>query len=77
MAKKELLVSLNAEEKNCQGSVAAHTNNTRGIPLGTGAFSSQPMNHMAKMVRSGRKTPHKIPIAVCLYRTRISRHAKK
>lgn len=35
-ASNELLDSLKAVEKNCQGKIAAHTNTTLGTPAGTG-----------------------------------------
>lgn len=73
----ELLVSLKEVEKNCQGNVAAQTSNMRGTPSGTFEPNNQPMNHITAMVNAGLNTLHNIPIAVCLYRTRISRHAKK
>jgi hypothetical protein len=76
-ATNELLASLNDDAKNCHGNVAAQTNNTLGTPSGTVELKSQPMNHIVKMVSNGRNTLHNIPIAVCLYRTKISRQAKK
>jgi len=74
---KELLVSLNEVEKNCQGSVAAQTNKIRGTPSGTFDSNNQPMNHITNIVNAGLSTLHKIPMAVCLYLTKISRQAKK
>lgn len=62
----ELLISLNAPEKNCQGSVAAETNRTLGTPLGTGVLKNQPINHITRMVNSGFIILQARPIAVCL-----------
>lgn len=74
---KELLASPNEEEKNCQGNVAAATKTRRGIPSGMLDLNNQPINVITTIVSKGRITLHKIPIVVCLYRTRISRQAKK
>ncbi len=74
---KELLASLNDEAKNCQGNVAAETSNIRGTPCGTLELNNQPKNDITKIVNNGRSNAHTTPIAVCLYRTRISRQARK
>lgn len=77
LATSELLASLNEDEKNCQGNVAAQTNKIRGTPSGTFELNNQPMNHITKIVNNGRSTAHITPIAVCLYLTKMSRQAKK
>jgi len=62
----ELLDSLKDDEKNCQGSVAAETSSIRGTPSGTSELNNQPIKAITKIVRRGRSTAHRIPIAVCL-----------
>jgi hypothetical protein len=66
LATKELLVSLNEDEKNCQGKVAAHTSKILGTPDGTDELNSQPINHITNIVSTGRITLHNTPMAVCL-----------
>jgi hypothetical protein len=77
LATNELLDSVNEDAKNCQGKVAAHTSKIRGTPSGTFESNNQPMNHITAIVNKGRITLHNTPIAVCLYRTNISRQARK
>lgn len=62
----ELLDSLNEDEKNCQGKVAAETNKIRGTPSGTSESNNHPIKAITKIVNSGRSTAQAIPITVCL-----------
>ena len=70
--------SLKALEKKYQGSIPAHTMMEYGTLLCVCRFAILlNRNVNTTMVMKGRRMLHRIPIAVCLYRTRISRQAKK
>src|SRR3989344_93955 len=75
---KEFAQELNELEKNCQGNIPAQTIIAYGTPASEGNFPSL-LKTIVKttMEISGCKMLHKIPITVCLYRTKISRQAKK
>ena len=65
-------------EKYCQGSSAENTIIGYGAVPSLGSLATRP-NITVKiiMLNSGRITLHATPITVCLYLTRISRHAIK
>jgi hypothetical protein len=63
---KELLASVSALEKNCQGNIAQHTIIEYGIPL-SGKWAILPKTIVnTKIVSRGRKALQAIPKNVCL-----------
>lgn len=73
----ELLLDDKALANNCQGSMAQNTIMGYGAPS-LGSLAIRPKTKArTSIVAKGRRTLQATPITVCLYRTKISRQAKK